>query len=390
MYKRRCENWLESFLQWTLPISETPESMLRWTGVFVIASVMKRKVLWPKSLLGGYEIFPSLYIILVGNPAVVRKSTTIGFCEELLSSAPTSISDPITFAADVTSHSKLLDALSNSPDSSVVVLSSEFSSLLQTTPESMYEILTDLFDNRKTFNWETWTHGSRRIENPVVNLLAATTPAWISKQPPEYFVGGGFASRIIFIYEEEPRQREIFYDHVDQELQANLRECLCHDLGVISSIQGEFSFDTPGTKEYIREWYRAQKVLIEDPRLQGYFGRKHVHALKLSMILSLAERSDRKVTKAHWDTATGMLDYVERKMSRAFHTLGANPLVLVMDDIVDFIRANGPSSLREISGRFYRTGLTLEQFRSALTFLVSAGKLKVSGSITSPIYSEGV
>ena len=381
MGKRLCDNWLDSFLEWTMPRSETPESMLKWTGLFTLASVVKRKVWWSRDLLGGYELFPNLYVVLVGKPAVVRKSTTVGFGEFLLNEAK-----DLTFAGDVTSHSKLLSALAESPDASLIVIASEFSSLLQTTPEAMYEILTDIFDNKAKFEWSTWAHGDKSIQSPVVNLMAATTPAWISKQPPEYFVGGGFASRILFLYEEKPRQREIFYDHVDQGKIKSLGSALSEDLKVISGIQGVFGFDSKKTKEHIRSWYKDQVPETEDERLQGYYGRKHAHGLKTALLLALCERNDRKITTKHWEDALEMLDYVERKMSRAFSTLGINPHAIVMEDILDYVKEHKGRNLQQIAGRFYTDGLTKEQLLSALGFLCMAGKLSSRGMDINPKY----
>ena len=377
--RRKLDNWLESFLEWTMPRSETPTSMLKWVGVFTLAAVMKRKVWWPESLLGGYSLFPSLYVVLVGEPAVVRKSTTIGFSERLLKGYNLDSGDPITFSGDVTSHSKLLAALAESPDGSIAIVASEFSSLIQTTPEAMYELLTDIFDNKAKFDWSTWAHGDKSISEPVVNLIAASTPAWIAAQPPEYFVGGGFASRVLFLYEEEPRQKEIFYDHLDQAELKALSTALSSDLKIIAEAKGEFGFDSNDTKEYIRRWYKTTKPQIDDPRQKGYFGRKHAHALKLSILLSLAERDDRKVTKEHFDEAIKMLDYIEIKLSKAFSSLGANPFAIIMGEILEYIKEKKKASLRDIAGRFYKGGLTLEQLKSALAFLCTTGKVKASG-----------
>ena len=198
--KRELDNWLESFLEWTMPRSETPESMLKWVGLFTLATIVKRKVWWSEELLGGYSLYPSLYIVLVGKPAVVRKSTTIGFGEKLIKGYNRDSGDLVTFAGDFTSHSKLLAAMADSPDHSITIIASEFSSLIQTTPEAMYELLTDVFDNKAKIDWSTWAHGDKTISEPTICLIAASTPAWIAAQPLEYFSGGGFASRILFLY----------------------------------------------------------------------------------------------------------------------------------------------------------------------------------------------
>lgn len=387
MAKRLLPNWLDGFLEWTIPRSETPTSMLKWAGVFTMASVLRRKVSIPRKMMGGYTIFPNFYIVYVGKPAIVRKSTTVGFVETVLTDALGPDRVPLTFSGDVTSASKLLSALSDSVDSSVIAIPDEFSSLIQTTSEAMYEILTQLFDNKKEINWETWAHGDHNIKEPTFNLLTATTPAWVSKQPPEYFAGGGFASRVIFVYEEKPRQREIFYDHLDQGKLGKLETSLKHDINIIAGIEGEFSFDTKGTKEHIRAWYLDQKPEGEDERVQGYYGRKHVHGLKVAMILSLCQRDDLKIDLKSWEESLEMLEQIELKMSKAFSTLGINPYALMMQSILEYVQVQGSRNLQQIAGRFFREGWTLEQLKSALSFLCTGGKLRSGGSMINPDYT---
>lgn len=384
---RKLDNWLESFLEWTMPRSETPESMLRWVGIYTLSVIAKRRVGWPRRLLGGYEVFPALYVVFVGEPAVVRKSTTVGFAEDIIvGHNKNGTSNPVTFSGDITSHSKLIEAIANSPDSSVAIFSGELSSFIQATPEATYELLTDLFDSKRKLDWSTWAHGDKLIKEPSVSLLAATTPAWISKQPPEYFVGGGFASRVLFIYEEEPRQREIFYDHLDEDYFTGLEKLLVDDLSIISSISGEFIFANKETKEHIRSWYKEQRTQNDDVRMKGYYGRKHVHGLKVAGLLSLAERNDKAVSMKHWNAALEMLDYIERRMDSAFATLGQNPFSVLMNSIVTYVEKNQTRTLRDIAGRFYHEGYTLDQLKSALVYLCTDGKLKASGETANPKY----
>ena len=44
MPKRHCENWLQTFLDWSAPVSEAPESLLIWSALFCISAVVKKKI----------------------------------------------------------------------------------------------------------------------------------------------------------------------------------------------------------------------------------------------------------------------------------------------------------------------------------------------------------
>ncbi len=76
-------------------------------------------------------------------------------------------------------------------------------------------------------------------------------------------------------------------------------------------------------------------------------------------------------------------------MGKAMSTLGVNPFAIMMEEILEFVEGRKTASLPEVAGRFYKGGLTLEQLKSALTFLVIAKKIKVKG-IEDPVYSAVV
>lgn len=362
--------------------------MIKWTGLFALSTVLKRKVKFPREMLGGYDIIPNLYLIFVAEPGVVRKSTTIGFAQNLLNELSSLITgEEIRFAGDVTSYSKILDALAESPDSSVAIVSSEFSSLIRATPEATYEILTDIFDNRPNIKWNTWSHGDVLIEKPTVTLFGATTPAWVSRQPPEYFSGGGFASRVLFVFEHERRMDEIYYDHLDWKKLKVLKGKLVRDLNIIANVRGDFTHDTPATKEYIRAWYKQNsKQKPDDQRLTGFHERKHVHGHKVAMLLSLCERSDKKITRKHWDEAIKLLDSLESKYPRAITSMGSNPMGPQMNAILDYLEQRGEAKFSKIAARFYQDIRDLEQLKSILQFLCVAKKIKAKGSDRDPVY----
>lgn len=381
-------SWLSAFMDWTLPRSEAPASMIHWAGFFALASVLKRKVCFPRKLMGSYEIYPNLYVIYIGKPGVVRKSTTAGYAEEVLTEITDVLKgEEITFAPTAISDSKLIQALSNSPDGSLSVISSEFSSFVKTSPEGMYEILTDIYDGKKKLDYATRAHGVELAERPCINLLAATTPAWVSGQPPEYFIGGGFASRVIFVYESQRRQYKMYYDDVDYSKIDDLEKKLLHDLSIIASLKGEFKHDSKSTRDWIENWYQEHaRKEVEDIRIQGYRERKPTHAHKLAMIISASERDDLIVTKEHFQKALQLLEDVEAKMPRALASIGDNPLGKQEFDLLDFIEARGKASKRELASRFHRD-LSLDQLNELLTALCIMGKLEGKGNGMNPTYT---
>lgn len=73
---------METWLDYT---SELPSPLLwrRWVGIFILAASMERRI-WIRTVMG--ELYPNLYIMLVGPPGVgktVMSSRVDEFLREL-------------------------------------------------------------------------------------------------------------------------------------------------------------------------------------------------------------------------------------------------------------------------------------------------------------------
>lgn len=361
--------------------------MINWAGIFALSAIMKRKIYIPKSLMGSYTIYPSLYLVFVAPPGVARKSTTVGYAQTLLEQVAKQVNgEQVNFAPDVTSYSRFTAALAATHDGSMTVIANEFANIVRATPEAMYETLTELFDNRSKFTSDTWTHGTGMVIDPVVNLIAATTPDWVAQQPAGYFVGGGFASRVIFVVERSRRTNQLYYDHLDQGKLEQLEKDLADDLHHISQLKGPFTHESKKTHDYIEEWYRKHAVKeADDSSVEGYLERKHIHAHKIAMLLSIARSDSLKISKADWDEAVRLLDDVERKLPKALTNTGRNPLGPQMQSVLDYIEKRGSATLKDVARRFWKD-LTLDQVQSILVYLVTGGFLECSGSKANPKY----
>jgi len=343
--------------------------------------------------MGSYEIVPNLYVIFIGPPAVIRKSTTTGYAEDLLGGLLGGV-DGIHTAATAMSKSKLIEVLSEisedsgGKDTSISILSSEFSNFINVSKEEMYDLLTDLYDGKVRYEYDTRLHSLEVAEKPCVNLLAATTPDWIDSQPPEHIAGGGFSSRVIFIFEDERRRHQLYYDEVVDESEIQkLGSILHNDLVHISdNLEGEFRHDSPATKAAMEKWY--QDVVAresDDERVAGYFNRKHVHAHKVAMLLSVAKRDDLIVTMDDFNKAKGLLSRVELKMPKALAHVGKNPYVRFYDEIAEFIeKAQGPVGLPRILARFHHQ-LQTDQVKDIILTLKIIGRIKQVGDDQSKV-----
>lgn len=334
--------------------------------------------------MGSYDIYPHLYIVFIGPPGVVRKSTTSAYAEDLLIEV-----EHLKIASTATSASKLVQIMSETIDGALCIISSEFGSFMNVSQEEMYDLLTDIYDGKKKYEYATRMHGLEITENPCINMLAATTPKWVSEQMPAYVIGGGFASRTIFVYEDAVRRRQLYYD-IKWSIYQQAKERLIHDLRQLSELSGEFRHDTAETKKWVEGWYADSADEEVDEHLEGYKNRRHVHLHKVAGLLSLAERSDLVVTRTHFEAAIKILKGIEVKLPRVFSSVGRNPYSADIENVRAFILEQGGELVEfdRLLSRFYQSiaggELGLREILSALTTMGDVKK------IVNPNGREGV
>lgn len=323
-------------MEWTLPRSEAPISYIRWTGFFTLSAVLRRKVKLPKGILGSWECPPHLYIMFIAPPGEARKTTTQSYTIDLLDELPDIKKGPA-----IITQASLLDKLVESDDASVYLVSEEFSDLIMKSKGEMFEFLTSMFDGKKSIEASTISRGVQFVEKPCVNLLAATTPVWVTENMSEAVIGGGFASRVIFIYEETVRRKQLIYKgSVGLERLPELRRKLIDDLIHINlNIKGDFDL-TPEAAEFIEEWYQIRKPEM-NKKLKGYHERKPAHLFKLAMLLHISKSDDLILELSDIEAALHELAKIEVKLPRVFEAVGKNPFSFELKHIAQYVAEQG-------------------------------------------------
>lgn len=375
-YERKCKNWLEDFSRWCLPRSEAKESYILWTGLFTLAAALRRHVKVPKEWFGSWEASPNLYVLFVAPPGKARKSTTANYAEDLLDELG------ITRAPTIVTQAALLNQLVNSSDSSIYIMSAEFGSFIKKSGTEMFEFLTDIFDGRKNIEASTILRGVEFAERPCVNLLGATTPKWIAENMPESVIGGGFASRVIFIYEESVRRRQLYYRELDHDKLNKLRDNLVEDLKHIAGdIQGNLDISDEGVT-YMQSWYHDNADKEHNPKLSGYYERKPAHIHKIATLLHFAYSDEMILQKKDLDQAKYLLEITEPKLHKIFDPIGKNIYAPDLNVILNFIKDNEGCTAKELYREFYAVA-TPGLLQELIGGLVQAGfvEIKVDTSV---------
>lgn len=391
--KRKCDNWIKTFLEWTLPNSEAPESYLIWTGLFCISSVMKRRVRWDKRYVKKWDVYPTSYTMFVAPPGVAKKSTTAGWAERLLMefNGTLAVTDPayINFGPTSGSDVKMIESMSGTLDGSMCIIAGEFGNIVKTRTAETYDFFTKMFDNDPHYVHDTIGGGKTTVLEPSFNLLGCTTPDWMAGNSG-YITGGGFAARTIFVFEQHARQRKLFDVKVQEngkgeqeliEVGPNLEKMekmekdMIHDLKIISEVKGEAKPENLKLVKRMEDWYINY---VDQPLERGtetFQQRKHVHALRTAMLLSLCERNDLIITSNHFDASLELINYVERRLSRGFSTVGNNPYSGAYYQVLDYILGHSPVKKGQVQAYFFRD-IPLDELASIFEVLKVAGEIE--------------
>jgi Protein of unknown function (DUF3987) len=379
-------DFIEAFEAYT-QFGEAPTKFYRWCAVSAIAGAIRRKC-WLDQVY--FKWYCNEYIILVAPPGIVSKSTTVEIAMSLLRRV-----EGVNFGPDVITWQALVKSFAAAgekfslPDgtelemSPLTIASSEFGNLMAPGDREMVDLLVSLWDGREgAFRKETKGSGSDEVINPWINMIACTTPAWISGNFPEYMIGGGFMSRCIFVYAETKRNYVAYPGMAVAGVDiAKMEADLTQDLTEIAALSGEFGMTQEavewGTLWYKRHFETKGNGLLEDSRFGGYVARKQTHLHKLAMIFSISRSEDLVITASDMQRADEELTNLEADLPKVFDRVGKSQDSVHADRLLELVRAKGLVPFTEAYAAMHGAIPHIEEFEDLMRSLDRAGLIKI-------------
>lgn len=381
---RNLKNWLKAYMEFTAE-TESPASFHYWTGATIVSAALKRNVYLD---MKQFKVYPNIYVILVG-PSGARKSTATAIGMEIVRQVGIrKFSDKITGAALIRDLSKAqekkITATNNGGVTSgaeiefvspMLIYASELGVFLghDAYGSGVITDLTDLYDCGPEWQKTTVSRGDEIVPGPYVTMLAASTPQTLKDTIPASAVGQGFTSRIFFVWGDKRRKRvPIPIWGAGQQM---LKNNLIADLKQIMKVRGEFAFTPESLKMYTEFYDKAlePEEEYEDERLRNYASRKHIHALKIAQICSVAERDDLLITPNDWISAMDAIKWIDKGLGNVFAGHGAatnsQDVIRVFRQIEAATISRGYISYPELLKRNY-SYLTLQDFASVINTLL--------------------
>lgn len=329
---RKFPNWIEAFELWATD-QKVPAQFNTFVGLSAIAGALERKVWLPWS--ENYSFYPNIYVILVALPNV-GKSLAISKAVDLLRGIsgkgaklnimPSSVTEAKFI--ELMGHGKSF--IDTSTGKEVVTFqnagyfyASEASNTLRNVYGPFIECLTDLYDCPKVWERSTKKDGKTiSLQNVCVNMIAGSTFDYLGKLINDENIQGGFASRIIYVVHDDKEIKAQKFqsglDDNDRIKRSEFMGALEDDLLEINKMNGPMSA-TPEFREAWEKWYvqaEEHRLSYKSERMQSLLARINPNAIKISMLYSAAESSDRIMKIQHWEKAVAHVNSMAEMLPR--------------------------------------------------------------------------
>ncbi len=362
--------------------NEAPTIFHRWTAISMVGTLLGRNVYLP---FGHGHIYPNQYIMLTGTPGT-RKGSALKIGKSLVEAIGYTHIAPNKAAKEAfwdwmakQQESKLEEALGlefnmeidiDSGPTEAYVAHDEFLDFIGIGDDSFVTNLTNLWDNLPQFENPRTRGNSIFINQPTINIISGMTPAGISEAFRSVAMGGGFFSRMLFIFSKPTGTKITFPDPPNKELGIELAQHLL----AIQELKGEVVLTSEVKKTIDKIYHKCPGM--SDSRFQFYLQRRLTHLLKLIIIIA-AMRVNLKPTVEDCIYANTILAAAEAKMPKALGEYGKSKYANIANTILAALnKSSEPMTLKQVWKVVIRDLNKFTELADIMAGLVTAEKVQ--------------
>lgn len=376
----------------------SPNSWVDFGFYYLISACLQRRVWFYGEGEDGSELYPNMFGCLVGPPGL-GKGLILGIIARLLKyhkfdkgsliKTNTGNEKPPLFAvgADSITFEELLADVADSirrvpiPGDKIYVHTSyafvleELDSLFKRKTQDVINFLKNAYDC-KAYDYKTKHQGKNLLRALCVSFIAGTQPDFLYDARKNGIFGQGFASRTLFLFEEQERFSAFHISEKDDEQKLCETQLLDY-IKRLATIYGEIHYDQ-ATYNFLEKWHLD--CLVKDrrkapPRLQEYYARKKVTMLKLAAAMHFADSLEMTIPCETFVKAIRWLDAIEPNLTKGLGLTGRNELHSYTKRIHEFILSRGSVTEKDIVIAF-SVDMQVKEIKDCLEELLLTGAVK--------------
>lgn len=282
-------------------MSEVPAQYHLWACLSLIGACVSDRV-WIEKFAGA-KLTPNLYVVLLG-PSGVGKGVAIDLATKFVQDV-----QRINFYRGKATGQYLVQHLGKTIKNAAGQKVLENPKMYLCTPElsmsvgsgpvadDFIKMMTELYTGGDyLFQLGTRMYGNVTVREPCMNWLGGSTKEWFIQALTRDAIEGGALARMVLI----PGRYDFNKRYTEPQLPADageIREHLKWRVIMLCHTEGEFS-KTDAAREVEERWYQHRAVPTDEAMIPTW-RRQHDLALKLAMILALADGGDLVIQRSH-------------------------------------------------------------------------------------------
>lgn len=293
--------FIESYVSWAKKTTDAPEEYLVAGALACLSAAVGRKVCL------NNRIYANLWLVLLGDSSVARKSTAVSLARMLCEEAGVH-----TFPDRITPES-FYETLSVNPQGLFALgeLGGWLGSLARSYALGLKQDMAELYDCPRLFKRIRKDAKGRVKEycaaNPYISMLSASTPEWLEVHISENDAGGGFLPRFCYVFGKPrtpfPVPPELVVPSTLVEILREISRCS----GQIVLEEGTAAYDT------YAEWFYSFRDQLKDcvRDLVPFAVRLETVALKTALLIQAERHPGEPLLSLHPDAVRKGCAYAE-------------------------------------------------------------------------------
>jgi len=304
-------SFLKAYRDHAERLTDAPPIFHLWVGLSVLGAALGNAC-WVYAW-GGRK-YPHLWIVLLADSGVFRKTTAINVGVDILREA-----EPARVYPSEWSFEALLNILASRPAG--LLVAREFRRFMAATLRDYSvgakEALVDLYDSPAVDERRTKGEGLVQIKNAAPALLSSTTLDWFVTSLRAEDIGGGLFSRLLVVTGKEPgewRGLGATRCAADQEVRTSLVD---HLKGLKATMTGELDFSAikGPFNEWLRDYERRWSATCP-AEMAGAISRSGTTCLKLTMAFQASLGPSKALSLKAFEHARDLLDRTHTTMAQ--------------------------------------------------------------------------